>query len=110
MLWKKILSPPPPTTTIPKSEYTQRVEAVAQEMMALVESKKDGGSETGFILISVNTEKGSDKDEVVITTVGPGRTLKTGLRLFADHDPKIGALFDKVAADRALLKLLTKLT
>ena len=100
---------PPPTTTIPKSEYTQRVEAVAQEMMALVESKKDS-SETGFILISVNAEKGSDKDEVVITTVGPGRTLKTGLRLFADHDPKIGALFDKVAADRALLKLLTKLT
>lgn len=106
MLWKKILPPP---TTIPKSEYTQRVEAVAKELIALVESRKDE-SETGLILISVNTEKGADKDEVVISMVGPGRKLKTGLRLFADQDPKMGALFDKVAADRALLKLLTKLT
>ena len=106
MLWKKILPPP---TTIPKSEYTQRVEAVAKELIALVESRKDE-SETGLILISVNTEKGADKDEVVISMVGTGRTLKTGLRLFADQDPKMGALFDKVAADRALLKLLTKLT
>ncbi len=107
MLWKKILPPP---TTIPKSEYTQRVEAVAKELIALVESRKDDGSETGLILISVNTEKGADKDEVIISMVGTGRTLKTGLRLFADQDPKMGALFDKVAADRALLKLLTKLT
>ena len=106
MLWKKILPPP---TTIPKSEYTQRVEAVAKELIALVESRKDE-SETGLILISVNTEKGADKDEVVISMVGSGRTLKTGLRLFADQDPKMGMLFDKVAADRALLKLLTKRT
>jgi hypothetical protein len=98
-----------PPTTIPKSEYTQRVEAVAKELIALVESRKDE-SETGLILISVNTEKGADKDEVFISMVGTGRTLKTGLRLFADQDPKMGALFDKVAADRALLKLLTKLT
>ncbi len=98
-----------PPTTIPKSEYTQRVEAVAKELIALVESRKDE-SETGLILISVNTEKGADKDEVIISMVGTGRTLKTGLRLFADQDPKMGALFDKVAADRALLKLLTKLT
>lgn len=97
-----------PPTTIPKSEYTQRVEAVAKELIALVESRKDE-SETGLILISVNTEKGADKDEVVISMVGSGRTLKTGLRLFADRDPKMGMLFDKVAADRALLKLLTKL-
>ena len=98
-----------PPTTIPKSEYTQRVEAVAKELIALVESRKDE-SETGLILISVNTEKGADKDEVVISMVGTGRTLRTGLRLFADQDPKMGVLFDKVAADRALLKLLTKLT
>jgi hypothetical protein len=98
-----------PPTTIPRSEYTQRVEAVAKELIALVESRKDE-SETGLILISVNTEKGADKDEVIISMVGTGRTLKTGLRLFADQDPKMGALFDKVAADRALLKLLTKLT
>lgn len=77
-------------------------------MIALAKSQKDE-SDTGLILISVNTEKGADKDEVVISIVGSGRTLRTGLRLFADQDPKMGALFDKVAADRALLKLIGKL-
>lgn len=57
----------------------------------------------------MNTEKGADKEEVVITMIGSGRTLRTGLRLFADQDPKMGVLFDKVAADRALLKLIGKL-
>ena len=98
-----------PPTTIPKSEYTQRVEAVAKELIALVESRKDE-SDTGLILISVNTEKGADKDEVIISIVGSGRKLETGLRLFADQDPKTKMLFDKVATGRALLKLLTKLT
>lgn len=98
-----------PPTTIQKSEYTQRVEAVAKELIALVESRKDE-SDTGLILISVNTEKGADKDEVVISMVGTGKKLRTGLRLFADQDPKMGALFDKVAAERVLLKLITKLT
>lgn len=99
----------PPPTTIQKSYYTRRVEAVAKELIALVESRKDE-SDTGLILISVNTEKGADKEEVVISIAGSGRALRTGLRLFADQDPKMGMLFDKVAADRALRRLLTKLT
>ena len=99
-----------PPTTYQKSEYTQRVEVVAKELMGLVQSKINStDSTTGIIIISVNTEKDADKDEVVISTAGIGKSLRLGLKLFAEQDPKMAGMFDSVAGERALMKLLEKL-
>lgn len=90
-----------------KSEYTLKVEALTMELMKLAQAQKEN-AETGLIIISVNTEKGADHDEIIQCMVGRKRALTTGLLSFADSkDKDMRRIFLDVAgrvASRQLLK------
>lgn len=88
-----------------KSEYTQRVKELTKQLMHNAEEQKDK-SETGLIVISVNTEEGAGHDEVVLAMVGRKRACKLGLRLFANKDKDMSAVFSEVASEEARRRML----
>ncbi len=88
-----------------KSEYTQRVEELTKKLMHNAEAQKEM-SEVGLIVISVNTEPGAGHDEVVLSMVGRKRACKLGLRLFANKDKDMAAVFAEVVSEEARRRML----
>lgn len=88
-----------------KSEYTQRVEELAMQLKQNAEAQY-GKSETGLIVISVNTEEGAGHDEVVLAMVGTKRACKLGLRLFATKYKNMSDVFSEVASEEARRRML----
>ena len=57
----------------------------------------------------MNTEKGADKDEVVLSMAGTGKALRLGLRLFSEKDPDMKRIFDSVVIERILYRQIEKM-
>lgn len=91
-----------------KSEYSAKVEEIAKQLMALVESQKENADEVGIILISYNVPKEDDHAECIMSVTGTRNALTHGLAKFATNGDT-EELFKDTAAAVALSSLMNSI-